>query len=57
MSESRDREARSWAEEEIGGEGLVGEMKRAIERLREQFSGYRECTGDNDQGDELTPAD
>jgi len=56
MSESRDQEARSWAEEETG-EGLVGEMKRAIERLREQFIVYREHAFDNDNGDDLTPAD
>jgi len=57
MSESRDPEARSWADQESDGEGLVGEMKRAIERLREQFVELRERTNDNDSGDEFTPAD
>ena len=56
MSKSRDQEPRSWGEEETG-EGLVVEMKRAIERLREQLSDYHERTNDNDNGDEFTPAD
>jgi len=50
MSDLPDQEARSWTEET--GEGLVDEMKRAVERLREQFVAYREQTDDG-----LTPAD
>jgi hypothetical protein len=57
MSNSRDQESRSWDQEEAAGEGLVGEMKRPIQRQREQFSDYHASDGDNDNGDDLTPAD
>ena len=51
MSKSRDREARSWDDEEADGERAIADMRESIDRLRGQVGAFREHVGDNDNSD------
>jgi hypothetical protein len=42
MTENREKETRSWADNEAIGDRAVAEMKRSLDRLRGQVGAYRE---------------